>query len=360
MRDSLAELEVFSRVRVGTADALDAEGRLPVFVEVNERPPRVVGFNADFNTSEGLGANAYWGHRNLFGRAESLRLQAEVGRIGRNAPGDIDYGIGARYRAPDFLVRNQVLRAEIAAGREAPDAYRREAVEALVGLDRALSEQLEVSGGVQVEISDVEDIGDSGRLSFLSVPLGLRLDTTDDLLDPKRGVRLALEITPFLGDRDFVRASLAGATYFGFFDDQELVLALRARLGSIFGVELLDLPGDKRFYAGGGGSVRGYAFQAIGPRTPQGDPIGGLSLLELGAEARIRLTDELGFVPFVEGGQVFEDEISRSSDRLQFGAGLGLRYFTGIGPLRLDVAFPLNKRHGDDDFQLYVSIGQAF
>jgi translocation and assembly module TamA len=252
------------------------------------------------------------------------------------------------------------LLAELSAGREAPEAYRREAIEALVSIDRTLNERLEVSAGVKAEISKVDDIGSSGRLFFLSVPLGLRLDTTDYPLDPARGARLALETTPFFGDRGFVRTSLAGATYYDLFDDRGLVLAARARLGSILGAELLDVPGDKRFYAGGGGSVRGYAFQAIGPRTPAGDPVGGLSLLELGVEARIRLTDEVGLVTFLEGGQVFEDALPNFDEKLQFGAGLGLRYFTGIGPLRLDVAFPLDKRRDDDDFQLYVSIGQAF
>lgn len=206
----------------------------------------------------------------------------------------------------------------------------------------------------------MDDITSSGRLFFLSVPLGLRLDTTDDPLDPTRGVRLALETTPFFGDRAFVRTSLAGATYYDLLDDQGLVLAGRARLGGILGAELLDVPGDKRFYAGGGGSVRGYAFQAIGPRTPGGDPVGGLSLLELGLEARIRFTNALGLVTFLEGGQVFEEEFPNFDEKLQLGVGLGLRYFTGIGPLRLDVAFPLDKRRDDDDFQIYVSIGQAF
>jgi translocation and assembly module TamA len=126
------------------------------------------------------------------------------------------------------------------------------------------------------------------------------------------------------------------------------------------GEELLDVPSDKRFFSGGGGSVRGYAFQAIGPRTLKDDPLGGRSLLELGLETRIRVTDEIGLVPFVEGGQVFEESFPRLNESLQFGAGLGLRYFSGIGPLRFDLAFPINKRRGDDDFQIYVSIGQAF
>jgi translocation and assembly module TamA len=360
MHDSLAELDVFTDIMVDTADKLDSDGRLPVTVNVTERPRRVVGFGADFNTSEGFGARIYWGHRNLFGRAESLRLEAEVGRIGKNELADIDYGIDLLYRAPDFLTRDQTLSAELSAGREAPDAFRREAIEALVGIDRRLSDTLQVSAGIKAEISEVDDLDTPDPSYFVSVPLGLRLDTTDDPLDPLRGFRVALELTSYFVDRTLLRSSLAASTYFDASNDGDLVLALRARVGSIAGEELLDVPSDKRFFAGGGGSIRGYAFQAIGPRTLEDDPLGGRSLLELGLEARVRITEEIGLVPFVEGGQVFEDSLPSLNESLQFGAGLGLRYFTGIGPLRFDLAFPFNKRKGDDDFQIYVSIGQAF
>lgn len=360
MRDDLADLEVFNRIRVDTADALDGDNRLPVTVTVTERPRRVVGFGADYNTSEGFGGRVYWGHRNLFGQAESLRLQAEVGRVGENAPEDIDYGLAVRYRIPDFPARKQTFSAELSAGREASDAFRREAIEVLVGIDRQVTETLQVSAGVKTEISEVDDLFTSEPLYFASLPLGLRLDTTDDLLDPARGYRVALKIKPYFVDRTFLRTSLAVSTYYDVHDNGDLVLAMRTRLGSVVGEELLNIPSDKRFFSGGGGSVRGYAFQAIGPRTNEDDPLGGRSLLEFGLEARVRIADKIGLVPFIEAGQVFEDEYPSFGNSLQFGAGLGLRYFTGLGPLRFDLAFPIDKREGDDDFQLYISIGQAF
>ena len=359
-RDNLADLDVFSGIRVEPADELDADGRLPVTAIVTERPRRVIGIGADFATSEGFAGRVYWGHRNLFGRAERLRLQAEVGRVGENEPEDIEYGIDVQYEVPDFLTRDQTFRAEILAGREAPDAYRREAIEALVGVDRQVSEALQVSAGLSAELSEVNDLSASEPLFFVGVPLGLRLDTTDNLLDPTRGFRVALKAKSYFVDRTFLRAGLSASTYFDLLDDGGLVLAVRTRLGSLVGEDLFDVPSDKRFFSGGGGSVRGYAFQAIGPRTGEDDPLGGLSVLELGFEARVRITDEIGVVPFIEGGQVFEDSFPHFDEDLQFGAGLGLRYFTQLGPLRLDVAVPINKRSGDDDFQIYVSIGQAF
>ena len=327
---------------------------------VAERPRRVIGFGADFNTSEGFGARVRWTHRNLFGRAESLHLQAEVGRIGKNRIGDLDYDVNLRYQAPDFLTRDQTLRAEVSGGRENPEAYRREAVAAFIGLDRRLSDTLEVSAGIKGERSKLDDFIDNEPLDFVSLPAGLRLDTSDDLLDPTSGYRVSLDLTPYFVDRTFLHTSVAASAFHDVRENGELVLAGRVRLGSIAGEELLAVPSDKRFFSGGGGSVRGYAFQAIGPRAPDGRPRGGRSLFELGLEGRVRITDTIGAVPFLEGGQVFEEELPSFKENLQFGAGLGLRYFTPIGPLRLDVAFPIDKREDDDAFQLYISIGQAF
>ena len=361
LRDNLAGLEVFAGVRVDTADALDADGRLPVTVQVTERARRVIGFGADFATSEGFGARAYWGHRNLFGRAESLRIQAEAGRIAENDLADIDFGLSLRYRVPDFLTRDQAFRAEIVAQRENPDAFRREAIEATVAVDRQITDTLQLSAGLKAEYSEVEDSGtEAERVVLVSLPLALRLDTTDDLLDPTRGYRVALTAEPFSVDRTFLRSELAASTSYEGFGGGDLVLAARTRLGSVVGEALLDVPNDKRFYSGGGGSVRGFSFQGIGPRAGDGDPLGGRSLFEIGVEARVRITDEIGLVPFIEGGQVFEDAFPAFDEELRFGAGLGLRYYTDFGPLRLDVAVPIDKREEDDDFQFYVSIGQAF
>ena len=121
-----------------------------------------------------------------------------------------------------------------------------------------------------------------------------------------------------------------------------------------------DLPANKRFYAGGGGSVRGYEFQTVGPLDDDDDPLGGRSLVEVSAEVRTRVTDEIGLVPFVDGGTVFDTAYPDFDETLRWAAGIGLRYFTAVGPVRVDFAFPLNGRDDDDAFQFYVSFGQAF
>jgi translocation and assembly module TamA len=132
-------------------------------------------------------------------------------------------------------------------------------------------------------------------------------------------------------------------------------------VGSIAGADLADIPANRRFYAGGGGSIRGYEYQKVGPLDAAGDPIGGRSKIEVAAEVRVRVWGEIAVVPFIAGGQVYESVYPDFSDSVQWAAGLGLRYHTVVGPLRLDVAFPINRRDGiDDAFQIYISLGQAF
>ena len=139
-----------------------------------------------------------------------------------------------------------------------------------------------------------------------------------------------------------------------------LGLAGWGRIGSIFGDQSADIPATKRLYGGGGGSVRAFGYQMLGPLDASGDPLGGRSQLELGLELRGRITEKIGGVVFVEGGNVYEDPVPDLGEEFLWGAGVGLRYFTDLGPIRVDVALPVNPREEDDDFQVYVSLGQAF
>ena len=151
-----------------------------------------------------------------------------------------------------------------------------------------------------------------------------------------------------------------GSQYFAFDEEGDYVLAGRGRAGMIIGEDRSDLPANKRFYSGGGESVRGYEYQKVGPLDEDGDPLGGRSVLEAGLEFRARVTESFGIVPFVEGGNVFEASDPEDLDLL-WAAGLGFRYYTAVGPLRFAFAVPLDKRDNvDDDFQIYLSLGQAF
>ena len=364
-RSALSDLRVFDSVRVRGAEALDADGRLPVLVTVSERKRRFIGFGADFATSEGFGINGFWGHRNLFGAAERLRLGLEVGRIGENSADDYDYAGTLSFRKPAFLSPDQDFLFDIDARDENLDAFERTGINVTAGLERRLSETLTADAGVSFEFERVVDNDEeTDRFTYVGLPLRLRWDRTDDLLNPREGTRLTVGFTPYfeaLGStQDLFRARATGSAYYDFGTDGGTVVAGLVGLGALAGENVEDVSADKRFYAGGGGTIRGYDFQSVGPLDADDDPIGGRSLFHFSLEVRQRVFGDFSLVPFVDGGTVFDAEFPDFSEELRFGAGIGIRYDTGFGPLRFDVATPLNGRDRDDAVAFYISLGQAF
>jgi translocation and assembly module TamA len=366
LRDALSQLEVFSTIRIAPADSLNEEGQLPIAVEVQERLPRFVGFGVNFATSEGLGARAFWGHRNLFGGAERLRIEGEVGRLLENNLGDTEYAFSVNFQKPDFLSLGQRLIAEAGGTAERTDAFDREAVFASVNVDRPITPQLNVTAGLSFTQETVTDGGEEEDFTLVGIPLGVRFDNTDNLLNPTEGVRVNAALTPFpsaLGSfDDLLIGDFSGSTYYDFGTEGDTVLAARGRLGMLFGPGTSDVPANRRFFAGGGGSVRGYDFQSIGPEDEFGDPFGGRSLVTVSLEVRQRVYDSWGLVGFVDGGNVYDSSLPDFEDTLRFGAGLGVRYYTDFGPIRIDLATPLNPEDDDDQppVSVYISLGQSF
>ncbi|HEV7367862.1 autotransporter assembly complex family protein [Arenibaculum sp.] len=367
-RERISDLGPFASVRVDLAEETGADGLTPVVVEVVERPRRVIGAAVAFSTTEGLGVEAFWGHRNLFGGGEQFDISGFASGIGVDSVSadvveETDFGIDVEFRKPDVFAVDQTLIASLELLTERPEAYDREAVTASVRLSRVLSGGLTAGYGVTVERSRIQEAERSTTSTLFGVPLSVAWDVTDDLLDPSEGVRTELLTTPWVqsgaADARFLASRWTTSAYQSFLED-DLTLAGRVSFGSIAGAEVEEIPADKRFYAGGGGSIRGFGFQRVGPADAFGDPRGGRSLFEIGAELRYRLTDTIGIVPFVDGGNVFDTTLPSFDEELKWGAGLGLRYFTGFGPLRADVAVPLNPEPGDDRWALYLSIGQAF
>lgn len=361
-RDRLAALELFRSIRIDQGEALNDQGELPLTVTVEERPPRTIGFGARYSTTEGGSLRGYWRHRNLLGRAERLGVEAEVGRLLENDAEDLTYRLGLRFEAPYFLGEEQTLRSGITAEREVLDAYSREAIEWGLSLERPITEALTAAVGVEVEQQRINDGDGADHVLLVGLPLSLSFDTRDDLLNPTQGVRAQAFVTPFSewlgGDVSFVRARAEVAAFEDFGTEGDIILAGRLELGSIAGGGVAAIPPNRRFFAGGGGSVRGYPFQAIGPRDDDNEPVGGLSLFEASAELRLRFGD-YGVVPFIDAGSVSNDEYPGFED-LRVGVGLGFRYFTSFGPLRIDVAVPLDPYSGDDEYAFYVSLGQSF
>lgn len=361
-RDLLA-LGVFSTVRARAAERLDENGTLPVSYVVTERPRRAIGFGAAYETRYGPTLSTFWEHRNLFGGAERLRLEAEANRLGTSGNTDETGGkLSANLRQPWFLGVNQTLVYDIAVLRERLDAYDRDAVTASILLERPISDRLTLSAGPLAEISRVTQDDITTDYQLLGVLGQARWEDVDSLLNPSRGLRvtaLASPIYNFTDSEVFTRTRLQASTYFDLSSDKGSILALRGVVGSILGAEANGVPPDKRFYAGGGGSVRGYDYQSIGPRTRNDQPRGGLSLVEASIELRQRIRGPIGMAAFVDAGSVGTD-VTPEFGNMKYGAGLGIRYDTAIGPLRADIGIPLNKERGDSAFGLYIGIGQAF
>ena len=199
--------------------------------------------------------------------------------------------------------------------------------------------------------------------NLIGLPLSLKYDSSNNLLDPTKGIRATFSATPTealgAGSHSFVILQAAASTYLDFSGTGRSVLALRGLVGEVPGTGTFALPPDQRFYAGGSATVRGYRYQSVGPEFVDGNPTGGTAVSAGTVEFRQRILGSYGLVGFVDAGQVSSNGVPFSS-HWQVGAGIGVRYYTPIGPIRLDVAVPLDRERGDDSFELYIGIGQAF
>lgn len=355
LRDRLIRTGLFSLVQVKEGESVE-DGFLPVRVEVQERKHRTAAAGLSYYTDEGLGATLSWENRNLFGEAERLRIAGTVSKITLSAE--------LIYEQPEFLQDNQSLLFFSRLAEDDTDAYTSRNVETALVLERRINDVTRIGAGPALRWSRVEDAEGIRDFVLMSFPGYLNRDTSDSLLNPTRGGRLSLQLTPYTDlratDITFLKGVGSYNHYFRISESPFTVFAVRGSLGSITGTDRDSIPADIRFYAGGGGSIRGYAYQTVDPLL-NGEPIGGRSLVEASLEFRLKVTDTIGFVTFLDGGNVYETAYPQFDESLRWGAGVGFRYYTKVGPLRLDVAVPLNPRDDiDDPYQLYISLGQAF
>ncbi|HZT90015.1 MAG TPA: autotransporter assembly complex family protein [Stellaceae bacterium] len=364
-RKALVESGLFSTVKITPLKDPADPGHVWMDVDATERAHRTIGAGLAYNTTQGAGARLFWENRNLFGNAERLHLSLNVGQ-------QLD-SVEATFRRPDFLVVDQDFVAGAEVANETPAAYRSRRARLSAGIERRFDPTLRGGLSLTIEQANVTQEADLGaitasertqRYGLVSLPLFLKFDGSDDLLNPTKGYRAQASLTPYQSfsgrELTFTYARLSGSAYRRLFDSDRYVLAAAAAVSSIEGATLLDLPADKRIYAGGGGSIRAYGYEMAGPLDIDKRPIGGKSSLELSLEARIKITDTIGIVPFVDAGSYYETTLPQLGRRLLWGPGLGLRYYTSFGPIRLDVATPMNRRRGDSPIQVYISLGQAF
>ncbi|HET9641175.1 MAG TPA: BamA/TamA family outer membrane protein [Allosphingosinicella sp.] len=332
-------------------------------VSLERAPMRTVAGQAGYGTGEGIRIEASWQHRNL--------LPPEGAVTFRGVVGTQEQLVGAVLRRNNFLRRDQVLTAQVAVSHIDRAAYDARTTILSGAIERQTNliwqKKWTWSAGAELVATDERDVdlasGMTRRRTFFigALPASLSYDGSNDLLDPTVGYRLALRLSPEAslqsGTFGYARTQIDGSFYQPF--TPTVTLAARVRLGTILGAGRDRIAPSRRFYAGGGGSVRGYGFQRLGPRDPVfDDPIGGRSLTEFAVEARIRFGN-WGVVPFVDGGNISTSPLPKF-DNLRFGAGVGIRYHTRFGPIRVDVGTPLNPRSGDSRIAVYVSLGQAF
>jgi translocation and assembly module TamA len=366
----LGRLGVFRSIRVEEADEIEPDGSLPMTVRVEDRPPRTIGFGGTLSTIDGIGVSAYWQHRNMFGRAEQLRFDAGVDGLGSSLnPDDYDYNVGVTFTKPGVWTPDTSFVTSLVAQRLDLDAYRQQSVTARAGISQMFGERL--TGDLFGEISRArfeDDVFGIRHFTTFSLVGRGAYDRRDDPLDATRGYWVGAEVRPFY-EAEFgnpgIRGTLEGRKYLGFGAGKRTVLAGRAKIGSYWGASIAESPPDLLFFAGGGGSVRGYAYRSIGVMTLDTDDdedfvVGGRGLLEASGELRYRINDSFGAAAFVDAGFVTADPKLSGDTDLRIGAGLGVRYYTGFGPLRFDLATPIDRREGDDAVALYIGIGQAF
>ena len=411
-------LGVFSAVSVKVGTEVDATGGVPITFEMRERLRRTFGVSGAYSTDLGGSATLSWGNRDVFGNAEQFSVSPSITGLGGSATNGLGYDLPIRYILPDFGHRDQSLQFAVEALKQDLVAYDQTAIKTGVTLTRKINSLWTVSAGVAATeehinqiVSVTQNVTDGStadttvitytpdRLTFdytlLGLPLVVSYDSTDlasPLDDPTHGMRNSVTVVPThaLGHSQatFLITTIKAATYFDL--DHLLptvpgrsVLAARALLGSAEGASDTSLPPDQRFYGGGSASIRGYPYQSVGPYfpilgcpttppPPKGEPctphvigfttypVGSTTISAETIEYRQRIAQNWGAAFFVDGGNV-GPSLTFSPTNLFVGVGTGVRYYTPIGPIRLDFAVPLKRYDSDPQaFQIYVGLGQAF
>lgn len=358
----LRQTGVFSSVAISEAETPNADGTLDLALQVAEQKPRRFGFGAEVSTQEGGKLSAFWLHRNLFQGAERLRVEGEISGIGTDGE-DIDYRLRLTYGRPATFTPDTefFLIAGIEQLNEPGFSSNQAGIGA--GLSHRFSEELNASFGLGYRYIDTKDAFGEREFQLLTATFGATYDTRNVELNPTEGFYLSTTGTPFLGLDDTesgFRLISDARAYVGLGADDKYVLAGRAQIGSVWGPSLEDTVPDYLFYSGGGGTVRGQPYQSLGVTADNGEFTGGQSFAALSAEIRATVRKNISLVGFYDAGFITEESGFAGDSDWHAGAGIGLRYNTGIGPIRVDLATPTTGDGAGKDYEIYIGIGQAF
>lgn len=363
-RNRLARTGLFTTLLISTEEAGDfpvvhsdeaAPLRpLDVLVTLREREPHTVGLEAGYSTDIGFGGAVSWEDRNLFGHGELFRLRVFGSQKLYYAEGLL--------RIPTFLHPDQSLSLSVQPVYDHPKAYDSDRLRVSALIRREFTDALVLSGGTALTIDRVTQLGKRREFNLFSIPLSVQLKIGGDQPFNRAGALFLLQGEPYFNlqdGRSFFKTMVAGNFLFRLPSVPFLTALARVTAGSIPEADLEEIPADLRFYAGGANSIRGYSYQKVGPLVGK-DPIGGLSLFTASLELNCRVIGEFGVAAFLDGGAAFSEHFPRFGDEIRWGTGGGLRYFTPIGPLGIDLGFPIDPRKFDSDFQVYISIAQIY
>lgn len=357
----LAQTRLYTISSARLADnavASDVDGDThDVVLRLEERPRNTIEIGGAYSTSEGVGGVVDYSRRNLTRRGDTLRVTTTLAQQEQSVAGE--------WTLPHLFGYGKTVTSNVLIGRENTDAFERATLLVSAAYNHTRNENQAFIIGLASETVRETDNAGTRTLQTVSAAGTAQFDYSDDLLDPTTGWRGRVRVEPgtVFGDEQltFISTLIEASHYwkFGKKEDRGVVWANRTRLGSVAGADTLSLPTSRRFFAGGGGSVRGFGFQDIGPRDLDNLPTGGRGLFEVSSEVRWRFSKNLGVVGFVEGASVTDDPFPNVED-FRVGVGAGVRYYTAIGPIRFDIATPVNPQPGDNSVQIYISIGQAF
>lgn len=359
--ERLRRTGAFRSVALSEAETIAPGGLLPIFATVEEERPRRIGFGAEVSSVEGARLTAYWMHRNLLGGAERLRIDGEIAGLGGETGGE-DYRVALSFSRPATFTPDTALAFDAKAERLLEPDFDLTSFEIGAGLDHVFSDSLTGKVRVTYREARVEDAAGTTTFRALTLPASAIWDRRDGKLDPVGGFYLEAGAMPFVGfgsTGSGAKLTLDARGYRAFGAEDRFVVATRIQVGSVLGSALAETPRDFLFYSGGGGTVRGQDYQSLGVTAlPGGVRSGGQHFFGVQTELRSKVTERIGVVAFYDAGYVAADDWGDTFGDWHSGAGLGLRYDTGIGPIRVDLGVPLDDT--SEGVQIYIGIGQAF
>ncbi len=359
-RGYLQKSNLFSSTTPKIAKTLNPDGSVPVIFNLIERKSRSLKSGINYGTDTGFGIGFGWEHRNFFGSGEEVKINL----LGNKK----EQLLELNYEKPFFKRDDQVMRIENIYEKKTSKAFDSKEAAAAIFIDRQLSPTWKAGGGLKFSYAEINHISNKKQPQnyyLFSTPIFIGHDTRNNILNATKGYNITLETAPLIDvktkNKPFLKTKITASTYLTSKNKIKTTLALKASAGAISGINSEKIPSTEKFFIGGSNSVRGYAYQFAGNMDSDKKPLGGKSFIETSIELRLNVTDEIGIVSFIDSGYAYDSfKINKNQDLLH-GAGFGLRYITGFGPLRADIGIPLKRRKFiDKSFHLYFGIGQSF